>query len=116
MSVSKEKWDELKEHMKNLYISEADLDEQFILASGKGGQKINKTSSCVYIKHLPSGIEVKCQKNRSREINRFFARRALCEKIEQNHQGLKSTKEKKTEKLRKQKKRRHRRRQSKLDT
>jgi protein subunit release factor B len=66
MAVRKEKLDELHEKMNKLEIREEDLLEKFILGSGSGGQKVNKTSSCVYLKHLPSGIEVKCQKDRSR--------------------------------------------------
>jgi len=67
--------------MKQLGIDEDDLIEKFILGSGKGGQKVNKTSSCVYLKHLPTGIEVKCQQGRSRELNRYVARYELCEKF-----------------------------------
>lgn len=68
--------------MTALQICEEDLVEKFILGSGPGGQKINKTSSCVYLKHLPSGIEVKCQAGRSREANRHLARVELCEALE----------------------------------
>jgi len=68
--------------MAKLGIAEDDLLEKFILGSGSGGQKINKTSSCVYLKHLPSGIEVKCQANRSREMNRFQARKEICDTLE----------------------------------
>ncbi len=79
---SKEKWEELSKRMNALGIQDADLDESFILGSGKGGQKVNKTHSCVQLKHEPSGIIIKCQKERSRESNRFFARRLLCERLE----------------------------------
>lgn len=68
--------------MAKLRLGEDDLLEKFILGSGSGGQKINKTSSCVYLKHLPSGIEVKCQAHRSREMNRFQARLELCDRLE----------------------------------
>ena len=68
--------------MAKLRISEEDLVEKFILGSGAGGQKINKTSSCVYLKHVPSGVEVKCQAHRSREMNRFLARHELCDRLE----------------------------------
>ena len=83
MAVSKETQDQLVERMESLGIREGDLVEKFILGSGKGGQKINKTSSCVYLKHIPTGIEIKCQRERSRELNRLYARRDLCEKIEE---------------------------------
>lgn len=72
----------LAERMTRLGILEEDLEERFILGSGSGGQKINKTSSCVYLKHLPSGHEVSCQESRSREKNREIARGRLCEHFE----------------------------------
>ncbi len=72
----------LAERMDHLLIREEDLEERFILGSGSGGQKINKTSSCVYLKHLPSGNEVNCQETRSREKNREIARIRLCEHFE----------------------------------
>jgi protein subunit release factor B len=75
--------DTLTERMESLKIREADLEERFVLGSGSGGQKINKTSSCVYLKHLPSGREVTCQETRSREKNREIARLRLCEYFEQ---------------------------------
>ncbi len=108
-TVGKEKIEELQRRMERLCIQDADLIEKFVLGSGPGGQKVNKTASCVYLKHLPTGIEVKCGKERSRELNRFFARRQLCELLEKEQFGTKSPKEKKLEKLRKQKKRRQRR-------
>ncbi len=72
----------LAERMERLQIREEDLEERFILGSGRGGQKINKTASCVYLKHLPSGHEVSCQDTRSREKNRIIARERLCEHFE----------------------------------
>jgi protein subunit release factor B len=81
MSITKEKWKALREQMEKLSIQEEDLREKFILGSGSGGQKLNKTSSCVYLKHLPSNIEVKCQQERSREVNRFLARQELCNQV-----------------------------------
>lgn len=77
--ISETKWQELRQRMEELGIREEDLVEKFILASGRGGQKIQKSASCVYLKHLPTGLEVKCQQERLRESNRFFARRALCQ-------------------------------------
>ena len=87
-----DKWEELAARMARLGIQESDLIEKFILGSGSGGQKINKTSSCVYLKHIPTGTEVKCQKTRSRELNRLYARRDLCEKLEEKLFQEKSTK------------------------
>ena len=80
VSEEKNKW--LKEKMESLNIREEDILEKFIRSSGKGGQKVNKTSTCVYIKHIPTGIEIKCMKDRSQSINRFLARRELVERIE----------------------------------
>ena len=80
--VTREKWQQLHVRMYALGIHEDDLIEKFILGSGSGGQKINKTSSCVWLKHEPTGIAVKCQKERSRELNRYYARQRLCEKLD----------------------------------
>ncbi|MDA7921425.1 peptide chain release factor-like protein [Verrucomicrobiales bacterium] len=69
----------LEQRMKHHRIFEEDLEERFVLGSGSGGQKVNKTSSCVYLKHLPTGTEIKCQESRSREKNREIARGRLCD-------------------------------------
>jgi protein subunit release factor B len=114
MTVSKEKEAELFDRMEKLGIKEEDFIEKFILGSGSGGQKINKTSSCVYLKHLPTGMEVKCQRDRSRTMNRFLARRELCEKLETQLSDEKSKKEKAFEKIRRQKRRRSRRAKEKM--
>ena len=105
---------DLAARMELLGIKEDDLVEKFILGSGKGGQKINKTSSCVYLKHLPTGIEVKCQQDRSRELNRFFARRELCSKLEERLFKEKSERRQAIEKIRRQKRKRSRRAQEKI--
>lgn len=114
MSASKESLDRLKERMEKLNLHESDILEKFILGSGKGGQKINKTSSCVYLKHLPSGIEIKCQKDRSREMNRFYARRELCDRIEESLFQEKSKRQQQIEKIRRQKRKRSKRSQEKI--
>lgn len=75
--------DALEHRMKHWKILEEDLEERFVLGSGAGGQKINKTSSCVYLKHLPSGVEVSCQETRYREKNRELARSRLCDYFEE---------------------------------
>lgn len=75
--------DTLEQRMKRARILEEDLEERFVLGSGSGGQKINKTASCVYLKHLPTGVEVSCQDSRSREKNREIARSRLCERFEE---------------------------------
>lgn len=114
MSISKEKHEQLAERMQRLNLREEDLIEKFILGSGSGGQKINKTSSCVYLKHIPTGTEVKCQRERSRELNRFYARRELCEKLEEALFQEKSKKQQEREKIRRQKRRRSRRQKEKM--
>jgi peptide chain release factor len=81
-AVSEEKNRWLKERMEALGIHEKDIEEKFIRSSGRGGQKVNKTSTCVYLKHLPTGMEVKCMKERNQSLNRFLARRELIKRIE----------------------------------
>ena len=112
--ISKEKVEELHRRMETLGIHESDLIEKFILGSGKGGQKVNKTSSCVYLKHIPTGIEVKCQQDRSRELNRYIARRELCDRFESQINKVKSQKQQQMEKIRRQKRRRSRRSKDKM--
>jgi protein subunit release factor B len=114
MSISKEKIQELAERMARCHIRKEDLIEKFILGSGKGGQKINKTASCVYLKHIPTGLEIKCQRDRSRELNRYIARRELCEKLESKIFKEQSEKEQQFEKIRRQKRRRSRRQKDKM--
>jgi len=106
MFIKKETKDALKRKMQKLNIKEEDLIEKFILGSGRGGQKIQKTHSCVYLKHIPTGIEVKCQKERSRDLNRYYARKELCKKIDEKLFKEESETQKKIFKIRKQKKRR----------
>ena len=100
VSEEKNKW--LRERMDALGIHEKDFVEKFVRSSGKGGQKVNKTSTCVYLKHIPTGIEVKCMKDRSQSINRFLARRELIEKIE-TLTGHVTSRDLRAEKIRKQK-------------
>ncbi len=100
--------------MKDLDIREENLEEKFILGSGKGGQKVNKSSTCVRLKHVPTGVEVKFQKERSREMNRFFARRILCEKIEHMVLGKDSPKEQEIERIRRQKRKRTKKSKEKI--
>lgn len=106
VSVEKNRW--LKERMATLGVTEQDLEERFVHASGAGGQHVNKSSSCVYLKHLPTGVEVKCMEERSQSLNRFLARRYLLEKLE-GLSGTPTRKELQAEKLKRQKARRKRR-------
>jgi protein subunit release factor B len=107
--VSFEKEDQLLQRMAKLGIAEADLQEWFIRGGGPGGQKTNKTSSTVCLRHKPSGLEVRCSQERSQSLNRFLARRDLCDKIAAKIHGEKSKKEQEREKIRRQKRRRSRR-------
>ena len=100
--------------MKALGIFEEDLEENFIRSGGKGGQNVNKVASCVQIKHLPSGLEVKCQKERAQALNRFYARRLLCEKLDQKINREQSEAQKRLEKIRRQKRKRSKRAQEKV--
>ncbi len=80
-AVSEEKNRWLRERMAELAVSEAELEERFIRSSGAGGQHVNKSSTCVYLKHRPTGLDVKCMAHRSQSLNRFLARRELLEKV-----------------------------------
>lgn len=95
--------------MAGLGIYPGDLVEKFVRGSGAGGQKINKTSNCVFLKHEPTGIAIKCQMERSREMNRFLARRELCDQFDAIANGKASVKTQALEKMRRQKRRRSRR-------
>jgi protein subunit release factor B len=106
VSEAKNLW--LRERMATLCVREEDLLEKFIRSSGKGGQHVNKTSTCVWLKHLPTGIEVKCMEERSQSLNRFLARRELLERIEALA-GLPTKRDLKAEKIRKQKAKRKKR-------
>lgn len=107
--ITPRKWQQLTEQMHAAGLNETDIVEKFILGSGRGGQKMHKTASCVYLKHLPSGIEIKCQDARSREDNRFFARRRLLEKFLTQILNKQTEAKHAQEKIRRQKKRRSRR-------
>jgi protein subunit release factor B len=112
--ITQEKWAKLYERMAALGIREEELAENFIRGSGSGGQKVNKTSSCVQIRHAPSGIEIKCQSSRLQSSNRFFARRDLCDKLEEARLGAQSSRQQEQEKIRRQKRRRSRRAKNKM--
>ena len=107
-------WEKLRARMEKLGILEQDLDERFIRGSGSGGQKINKTSSCVQLNHRSSGIEIRCQKTRSQADNRYWARRELCGRIEEKTLGEKCAKRQAAEKIRRQKRRRSRRAKARM--
>ena len=114
--VSKEKAADLDKRFAKLGIVEDDLVEKFLRASGPGGQKVNKTSAAVYLKHLPSGLEVKVQSARSQALNRFLARRKLVEKMEEIIEGKRSAEQKRIAKVRRQKRKRSKRAKEKVLT
>lgn len=114
MTLKTGKKEAVQRMMLSLGIEEKDLVEKFILGSGRGGQKIQKTSSCVYLKHLPTGIEVKCQRDRSREVNRYVARRLLCEALREKLFAEKSERQQRSEKIRRQKRTRTRKQKRKM--
>ena len=110
VSEEKNRWLQLK--MAELKVREEDLEENFIRSSGNGGQHVNKTSSCVQLRHKPSGISVSASRERSQSINRFLARRELLERIEAQN-GVLTPEMKRIAKLRKQKDRKRRRTEKK---
>jgi len=93
-----------------------DIDEKFVRGSGHGGQKVNKTSSTVWLKHVPTGVEVKCQEHREQSKNRILAYKILIYKIDSLVKGKESEKAKKIFKLKKQKVKRSKRAKEKLLT
>jgi protein subunit release factor B len=109
---SKEK--ELQQKMEELGIREEDIEESFIRSGGKGGQHVNKTSTCVYLKHVPTGVEVKCQEGRSQGLNRYRARVLLLNKIDEMVRGEESRERQRIEKIRRQKRKRSKRAKEKM--
>lgn len=107
--ISRDKIEKLQTWLLQLGIEDQQLIEKFIIGSGKGGQKLHKTASTVYLKHIPSGIEIKCQESRSQEENRYFARIRLCEKLHGALHAEKTKEQQRIEKVKRQKKRRSRR-------
>ncbi len=112
--VSPEKQRALAERMERLGVREEDLEESFIRSGGPGGQKVNKTSSCVQLLHRPTGVLVKCQESRSQALNRFLARQVLLERIEERLLGEESARRREAARLRRQKRRRSRRAKEKM--
>jgi protein subunit release factor B len=114
LNISPEKETALQERMERLGVLESDLRETFVRSSGPGGQKVNKTSSCVFLVHLPTGPSVKCQRERSQTLNRFLAHRLLLDRIERIKTGTVKAEKARIEKLRRQKQRRSRKAKEKM--
>lgn len=112
--VREKKEKALEEEMQKFGVREGDLIEKFIRSRGPGGQNVNKVATCVYLKHVPTGFEVKLQKTRSQALNRFLARRELLRKIKNHILGKKSEEEKRRQKIRRTKRRRSRRAKEKM--
>ncbi len=114
MSIAPEKEKAIADRMDRLGVSEEELQESFIRSSGPGGQNVNKTSTCVYLVHLPTGLSVKCQQDRSQAVNRLLARRLLLDRIERLKTGRIAAEKARIEKIRRQKRRRSQRAQEKI--
>ncbi len=112
--VSPEKQRALAERMQRFGVREEDLEESFIRSGGPGGQKVNKTSSCVQLLHRPTGILVKCQESRSQALNRFLARQVLVERIEERVLGEESARRREAARIRRQKRKRSQRAREKM--
>lgn len=104
----------LLEKMARLGIKDEDIIEVFTKSGGPGGQNVNKTSTCVRLKHIPSGIEVKCSQERSQALNRYLSRKLLLQKIENAVLGRKSQEKQRIEKIRRQKRKRSKRAKLKM--
>jgi protein subunit release factor B len=73
---------QIQTRLDKLGVLAADVEEKFVRGSGPGGQKINKTSSTVCLRHAPTGVEVRIQRERSQAANREAAWDELCKKLE----------------------------------
>ena len=112
--ISPAKQQELERLMARLGVRESDLEERFIRSSGPGGQNVNKVATCVALRHRPSGLEVRCQQERSQGLNRFLARRILLRRLEAERLGRESADAQRIAKLRARKRRRSKRGQEQV--
>lgn len=112
--VSSKKLTDLQAAMLRLGIQESDLEESFVRSGGPGGQNVNKVATCVVLKYLPTGLVVKCQKDRSQAMNRYLARRILVARIEAKIHGRQSAEARRIAKIKRQKRKRSKRAKDKL--
>lgn len=112
--LSPETIERIREKMSVAKLNESDIEERFVKGGGHGGQKVNKTSSCVQLLHLPSGTQIRCQETRSREANRWLARRLLAERILEAANSRESARIAEAEKIRRQKRRRSRKQKARM--
>ena len=105
---------ELEERLARLGVRAEDLEESFVHSGGKGGQNVNKVATCVVLVHRPTGIAIKCQRERTQGLNRLVARRMLADKIEELRLGKESKRQQEAERVRRQKRRRSRRAKHKM--
>ena len=112
--VSPKKQLELQQRMQRLGVQEEDLEERFVRSGGPGGQNVNKVSTCVVLRHRLSGLEVRCQQERSQALNRFLARRILLARLEAQRLGRLSEEAQRVAKLRRQKRKRSKRAKDKV--
>ena len=112
--VSEKTEQDLQYKMSRLCIREEDLEESFVRSGGPGGQNVNKVSTCVVLRHKPTGLVIKCQRERSQAMNRYWARRMLAEKLEAGILGRESDEAKRIAKIRRQKRKRSKRAKDKM--
>lgn len=113
-SVSPAKGGELERRMAALGVREEDFREIFIRSSGPGGQKVNRSATCVFLVHEPTGLSVKCQTTRSQAMNRFLARRRILDRLEALKEGAVAAEKEERERIRRQKRRRSRKAKAKV--